>query len=44
MRQNFIDFCKEYATEHLDDMVGNTYYVCDLCLDITQAVNDIPAY
>lgn len=45
MRQDFIDFCKEFATEHLDYMVDNTYYVCDLCTSyITEDVNKNPAY
>ena len=45
MRQDFIDFCKEFATEHLDYMVDNTYCVSELCTYfITDGVSQNPAY
>lgn len=37
--ENFVEYCKNYIIDHIDEFVGNEVYACDLAYELTQGPN-----
>lgn len=37
--ETFLEYCKDYILDNIDNFEGTTHYACDFCTDITEGPN-----
>ena len=37
--ETFVDYCKDYILDNIDNFEGTTHYACDFCMAITEGPN-----